>query len=949
MTRIVMAVLLVAGGLALLLWGLGDLRREGDPPAPTIAKPTRPPPPDPEAGPVASEIETAPFRRDETLLAPLVVAGRVVDARRRPKPGAELALLRRGAAPTAGRSGEDGRFRFEIEAAPLLPGLLSVLAIDEAGCSGIGSGRLEADQERDIDVGTIALTAHRAVRVQVRDAGRPVAHAELFVGHRGWVQFGPFSCDTRGEAVLRGITDGNYEVFARAPGLHGQAPLIVPPESEDVVIVELEPTSDVELRVRRAPSGRAVAGARIEVHGSRRTGEREVQGWSADLPLPVAATDREGRTWVRDLPRELGVSYRATAFLRPRGSDLHPRSSFGARLVGSSVTIEIPDGQRVLFPVIAGDVPAPADGAEIQLEPYPGYACSGCFEPLGHMIASELAVDGVSRGVHGLLARAPDGSLARLQFGRDGLESGRGRETSFSRPRAVTLRVRDAEGAPPKDLVAQLRTVGGQTVGPAVALDQEGGARFSDLHGTRLQVTLRRSEDIVYLAWPVGTVDISTGDAVLEVTLEPRCAVVLRLRIDGVRALPASYRLGLRNGTHGVLEEDPEAGEIRFHALPRRAGQPLELILSASSYPSVERTIEPVASPSRVALDIDLVRAATARVVVLPPGDGSFRTSLEFWREDLRRWVAARGFHAPAEALALERRIPELPPGLYRVVDTLSGLGSEAAEILPGREHTFTLDLSGTGWVEGVVAAPSPEALADATVRASREGSWVPEGWSRGEAQVVRDGSFRIRVPGNHPIRIEPHHPVLLPAPGSEGAVSVTTPQTGVRLKLVHGATATFRLETAQHSYPRHRVCLYRGAAVGEPELSLDLVYDDATGRFGGFEPGTWTLWFDIPPHAPLVLSDVDLGATTDLGLLTPPAGATLRLTVRRKEGDHTRAGITARKLEEPHYERWASGHEDEILLPGLGPGRFALRLGSDERIIESDGASTLELTLDLR
>jgi hypothetical protein len=117
-------------------------------------------------------------------------------------------------------------------------------------------------------------------------------------------------------------------------------------------------------------------------------------------------------------------------------------------------------------------------------------------------------------------------------------------------------------------------------------------------------------------------------------------------------------------------------------------------------------------------------------------------------------------------------------------------------------------------------------------------------------------------------------------------------------------------------------------------------------------------VWADVfAASPPIVLRDVTLGeGDTDLGAYTPETGASLRLHVLVPEGqDAPRIFVSAARVGEPAYTRSLNSRgEHEIVVHGLGPGRFRVRayLAARPRLdeaIESDGASEIVLTLDLR
>ena len=149
---------------------------------------------------------------------------------------------------------------------------------------------------------------------------------------------------------------------------------------------------------------------------------------------------------------------------------------------------------------------------------------------------------------------------------------------------------------------------------------------------------------------------------------------------------------------------------------------------------------------------------------------------------------------------------------------------------------------------------------------------------------------------------------------------------------------------------------------MGTAESEHQGVLEGERLRFGGFKPGVWTVWIDLPSEghaavAPAVMRDATLGeGRTDLGTLRFESGSRVLLRVRVNEG---RPAIpvraTATRLDGPPYDRSNRGSPDAI--GGLGPGRFRIRMQADvgssspsvEEDREVDGEHDIEVTLDLR
>jgi len=202
---------------------------------------------------------------------------------------------------------------------------------------------------------------------------------------------------------------------------------------------------------------------------------------------------------------------------------------------------------------------------------------------------------------------------------------------------------------------------------------------------------------------------------------------------------------------------------------------------------------------------------------------------------------------------------------------------------------------------------------------------------------------------------LRPFHPMLSPS-ATDGCANVQGERSGIVLRLVPGATARFRPPAV--SDPRLRVLLFRGA-VGPPPVSEHVaVLQDGVARFGGFAPGAYVAWFDLPGYAP-VARTVDLSREdeNDLGEVRPGEGTTLRVE-RVQEGD--RIGVRVDALDPPVYTRGSSAPADaaEVLVRGLGSGRFRVQIyimrkvgggTSFDRTIEADGRLPVTLRAEPR
>jgi hypothetical protein len=231
---------------------------------------------------------------------------------------------------------------------------------------------------------------------------------------------------------------------------------------------------------------------------------------------------------------------------------------------------------------------------------------------------------------------------------------------------------------------------------------------------------------------------------------------------------------------------------------------------------------------------------------------------------------------------------------------------------------------------------------------------------------VARDGTFSFRVAGDRALRLRVFHASLRAHP-SEGFVEVTGPRDGVELRLVAGPTAVVRFEKAVMAYMNAgskrplAVRLFEGEPVGEPRATATAMLegDGLSAMFGGFDPGTWTVWINTPPFVPTVLRGVVLkDGVNDLGTVTPTTGSRFVLDVQVREGqDSPRYAIWLTSEEDPGYVR--SGElfaGKQGIVTGLARGRYMVHVTPyagtrtlPPEVIEFDGTSDVRRTIDLR
>jgi hypothetical protein len=358
-------------------------------------------------------------------------------------------------------------------------------------------------------------------------------------------------------------------------------------------------------------------------------------------------------------------------------------------------------------------------------------------------------------------------------------------------------------------------------------------------------------------------------------------------------------------------------------------------------------------------VDVDLIPAGTlvVDVALAAPGKQPYRLALvgdDDERVDLRRGPWSFRLHPGPDHVVRETM---MPPGHYRVRDLTSGKATGEFFILPGRgEVQVHLDLQ-DAWpprapvVSGFVSGPGLDLRLAEVVAVGPRGD-------RRQAPVASDGTFVLPWSGPGILEVSANHPqAAAPTP----PLSLTGPRDDIRLRLRSRHRASARLVPGAAPHPggtEPRVRLVP-AAPGRRPLTLDVSLADGRARFGGFFPGRYTLWFDLPGVLPLKLKDVTLAdGVTDLGTLSPAPGTRLRFRILGRAGETVpELTIAALALQAPRYQRSLhTAGADHAVLPGLRAGGFqvnawerhtGLRVWS--RRVDADGTNDLPLEIDLR
>lgn len=914
----------------------------------------------------------------------VVLTGRVVDSHRRPVEGATVHVRFADRGPWVTKSGPDGRFHVAVGNRPPTGVWESGAVFASVGDSLSGSldVTLAGRGGDDEDMGAVTLAPGMPLRARVTFEGKPVAGARVFarrisLGGRYepritinmWAVEGVSGPD--GNVDLGPFPESLIEVLATTKdSLRRIARLPWSSKSERTVELALEPSRSVTVTVVDAGSGAPIVGARIEVaqdfsdEASRIYGSRPF-----DPALDVKPTDATGVTRIEGIGRDDVLLVRALATGYPTPLELQDSRMMADRTVfvqarATEFRVVLDRGRTVRWPVKAGELPVPAPGTPLRLVPIAG-GVGIVFAPTAASVrldGSEIVVEGVVKaaGFNSWVA-APDGSRAQLavQPGAD-----RGPEVAFRPARRVDVVLRDERGGP----VAGMPVLIGEASYPmteATPTDSDGHARFDDLFplGWRAQA---RVLDVVRpiagidMGEPIGEVDLTKSDGRVEAVIPALRHVRIRVTIDGRPGLPGAFgQLIVKHKSLRRTDEDPEAGLIQSQWRGKETELPV--YLSAPGYTDAYGTLGEESAGGPLTGQLELVSGGSMLVRVVPPADGVYDVS----------GVGPSG-GGPFGSYRMGRAVPgeanlwvleNLRPGAWFAKDSRSGIAADPMEIRSGAlAGEARLDLSRSGVVRGRVEVPdgykafgTHVVVEDAGV-SSRDGSDGQRG-----TPVTGDGTFEVRIAGDRPVTISAVHPLLKPA-AVGGSLTVSAPKDGVVLRMVAGPQATFRpdpVPTPPNGTRAARVFLFRGSVGGTPAARIEADVLDGVVRFGGFEPGRYSVVIDAYGLAPLFLENVVLtDGPTELGALRLGGGASVRVKVLVKDGQVAPGlDITARsKFEPDHWRQVHSRGDAEVVVRGLGKGAYkftVMSLSNDKtyltKTIESDGVGETTVTADLR
>lgn len=506
-------------------------------------------------GLAARPLEDAPDA-ESILRRRVVLRGRVLRQTFHPAAGVRVEAV--GAEGRVAQTTTDARGRYTLPWRSILRGTNVVIFAHAAeGHVGRGSTWLWASVVGSWPVDPIVLQEPTVARVHVLEEGAPVVDAtvRLFVHlggqpHEDIESVASGRTGAQGRTRIPGLARGTYYVEALASdGRRGTGVLEVRSSEDPVVPITLHADRTLSVRVVDAATDAPlpevwIAGnlswdPRAFFRRVRRRGKAQF-------------TDEQGRVVLRGLGGSalVGVKARLAGYA-------HASADVDLDVGTGELQIRMERLGTARWRVVAGEQPVPPDGAVITawpLAPATRYR-EGSLE--GRMDGGELVVPGIDlSNAHFLLQSGPHAvAVASTSPAESELEV-----ISFTRPRTVTAIVKNAAGAPVKNLLITLRTRGLYPY--SFATDAEGRAVFPGLPADAFEITSVDDQ------LPALAADTTAGDATVEITLGRPRTVRLKVTVDGRAAIPPGFRL--RHGQLFVSQTtDPAAGLVVLHTNAR--------------------------------------------------------------------------------------------------------------------------------------------------------------------------------------------------------------------------------------------------------------------------------------------------------------------------------------------------------------------------------------------
>jgi hypothetical protein len=722
------------------------------------------------------------------------------------------------------------------------------------------------------------------------------------------------------------------------------------------VRVQLAPERQLKVLVRSKADGTWVKGARLRLYDR----------WQ-EYGTPAAFTDEMGSAVLRGLNRAdklmLDVVGPGEA---PQAEESGPsaRRRHPVPADVDEMLVEIDPPRSISWLVEPGDISPPPDGTVIPLRKAAGTMVTPPKE--GVMRGGRLCTEGWPPMAAIGEALGPEGTVARLFCT---LSMDEGTPTKFLRVCNITVVLHEPDGAPAPGLTVGIYNQGNNVMANATT-DEDGLAKLGMLQGELAEIYVLGASEYERRE-QIGTVDLRKGDLRIEHTLVGRRRFEIRVLVDGKPILPEGQQVGIGSAMEEVAF-DEEQGLVTG-LVPVRADAPkVHAWCSAPGYLRETASIDVREGDEPIRHTFTLRPGADLRVREIGKPPDRFDVVLEKqesegWQARDARTMFPRAARKPADG---GWTYTGLEPGTYRMRGDSVVFGP--ATVTEGGGE-IVLDYSRIAAIAGRVEVPEGVPPHEASLLLEVDGI-EPETLNPTWGQPRRpgkDGTFRVVIPGDRKARLSVRHGRLAPDP-KRGSIETVGGMEGVVLALVPGPSVRFRIPQYFAKYaglfekypewqrPHVEVRLYRDEPVGRPEFTVTALAEDREWKGGGFAPGTYTLWLDVPESVPVVRRGVKLEEDRDLGDIPMDPGSTVRIRVLVKEPLAVpRIHVWANRVGEPRYYRGVNSNGEEVVLvPGLQAGRYrvtggvTMAMGSTRMLneeIEVDGVTDVERTFDLR
>lgn len=746
--------------------------------------------------------DAPPALQERDSRAVLRFRGRVVAADFEPAAGASIAATRGGSLIAAAATDQRGEFDIAIPT-PARPIDFLVQATLADSSLAVAEARAHPGSAPVTNVGTLVLGRARALEVRVSRRGAAAAGVSVWLAvtptgtgipwespqlTRPWIDFYASSrTNEMGVATFERVPAGSALIVA-TDGRDSRGEAIQPEGSLGVVEIELQSARQLQIDVRDQRGNPLPACSLVVYAGA----DRLLDPWLA------VTTDAEGRALLGPLPTgiDLSLDLIHDDFVWPGGPG---HAETRVPRAGSTMEIRVPIADVVLVPVAVRDGEPLADSATVAILRSPGDPAGGSFLNLPATAVVEhgfLRVHVRNRAWLRGVVKTADGRTGVIElqpdFGDPGHRFLPPRAVVLTRGRVLDITVLSSSGGPADGVAVVVRLRNGDLLA-TVTTDERGAARVEGLPPTQVKVTVAANSALTDSSrWGVFAksqdVDLDAADRRIDFVVPDEQEAVIRVRVNGVARIPPATTFDARVLPEGDSyrplpspQFDATRGEVRF-----RVRMPTDV--ASGGPPAVHVR---VTAPEHAIHEATLVRAEAGTVwgatIELEPAC-AMRTSLVGWepalgfptleQRRLGRWNRVPRGPDVTSASPSTWTFRRLPPGEYRLSCEHAGISSASVRVVPERTTELRWDLSGRGWVEGVVALPESadpkqlELYVDGVPHRELEGTLILDGTA-----------FRLRVSGDHPVHLAARHPACSDE-GVASSVIVTTPRDDVVLTL---------------------------------------------------------------------------------------------------------------------------------------------------------------------